>query len=273
MAAFLATRKAQYLLVELALPARPPANLGVLLFDPSTDRLECKLRPDLEALADPEDAEVVCELAEDLAAKIRHMGGRRFLEYLEDSLSNVLRISERRSVEMRNFDWTLQRLYDEQVRGVVREPAKIIPFVTHLPRYSLRAAASRFGEDMEVEPEDWVEAPANLRLTRDMYVVHVTGRSMEPAIPDGSLAVFRYQPAGSRQGKFVLVWRRGASQSGGEFTIKVYHSRKEVSEDGWRHTDIQLKPVNPEFEPLDVDQAAEYRVLGEFVQVLAPAEG
>jgi len=273
MAAFLATRNAEYLVVELALPGRPPVNLGVLLFDPSTDRLESRLRPDPDALADPEDAEVIRELAEDFAMKIRELGGRRFLEHLEDSLSNVLRISARRPVEMRNFDWTLRRLYDEHVRGVVREPAKVIPLVTHLPLYSLRAAASRFGQDMEVEPEDWVEAPANLRLSHDMYVVHVTGRSMEPRIPDGSLAVFRYQPAGSRQGKSVLVWRRGASESGGEFTIKVYTSQKEVTEDGWRHTGIGLHPANPEFEPLEVDQSAEYKVLGEFVRVLPPAEG
>ena len=85
------------MVVELALPGRPPANLGVLLFDPSSDRLESRLRQDPEALADPEDAEVIAELAEDFAMKIRELGGRRFLEYLEDNLSNVLRISARRS--------------------------------------------------------------------------------------------------------------------------------------------------------------------------------
>lgn len=271
MTSFPTTRPAEYLVLELALPARPVANLGVLLFDPSNDRLESRMRQDIDALADPEDAEVLAELAGDFAARIRELGGRRFLEHLEDRLSNVLRISERRSVEVRNFDWTLRRLYDQLVLGVIREPAKIIPFVTHLPLYSLRAAASRFGEDMEVEPEDWVEAPPDLRLADDMYVVHVTGRSMEPRIPDGSLAVFRYQPAGSRQGKSVLVWRRGASESGGEFTIKVYQSHKEVTENGWRHTEIRLKPVNPDFEPLELEEGADYKVLGELVRVL-PAE-
>jgi SOS-response transcriptional repressor LexA len=268
MTSFPTSRPAEYAVLELALPGRPVANLGVLLFDPATDRLEFRLRSDIEALADPEDAEVVSDLAGDFAVKIREVGGRRFLEHLEDSLSNALRISHRHPVEIRNFDWTLRRLYDQHVLGMVREPAKIIPFVTHLPLYSLRAAASRFGEDMEVEPEDWVDAPPDLRLSPDMYVVHVTGRSMEPKIPDGSLAVFRYQPGGSRQGKSVLVWRRGASESGGEFTIKVYQSRKQVTEDAWRHTEIRLKPVNPAFDTLEVEEGADYRVLGELVRLL-----
>jgi hypothetical protein len=154
------------------------------------------------------------------------------------------------------------------VLGLEPERSRILPFVTHLPLFSLRAAAGRFGEDMEVEPEDWVEAPPGLRLTQDMFVVRVVGRSMEPRIPDGSLAVFRYQPPGSRQGKVVLVWNRGASESGGEFTVKVYRSRKGPAENGWRHEEIVLEPENPDFEPLHLDASADYRVLGEFVRVL-----
>lgn len=268
--AVLATRRnAQYLLVDLALPGRSVVHVGVLLLDPETDRLLFKLRDDIEELAEPEDAEVLAALDRDFALKIDEMGGRRFLEYLEDSLSNVIRISERRSTEAGSLPWALRRLFDEHVLGQVREPAKVIPFVTHLPLYSLRAAASRFGEEVEVEvePEDWVEAPPGLRLTPDMYVVYVVGRSMEPRIPDGALGVFRAKPAGSRQGKAVLVSRRGASE-GGEFTIKIYRSRKRVTEDGWEHDEIELRPENPEFEALDLDASADYQVLGEFVRVL-----
>jgi len=32
------------------------------------------------------------------------------------------------------------------------ERTEVIPFITHVPLYSLRAAATKFGEDMEVEP-------------------------------------------------------------------------------------------------------------------------
>jgi len=259
---------AEYLLVELALPGRPLAKLGVMLYEPASDQLLVKLRQDLDALADPEDAEVLEELERDLKLKAAEMGGQRFLAYLEDSLSNVIRISERRAIEARSLPYTLQQLFREQVLGVERAPAKILPFVTHLPLYSLRAAASRFGEDMEVEPEDWVEAPPGLRLTPDLFVVHIVGRSMEPRIPDGSRAVFRYNPPGSRQGKVVLVWNRGASESGGEFTVKVYRSRKRLTEDGWRHEEIVLEPLNPEFEPLELGASGDYQVLGEFIRLL-----
>ena len=264
----LATANAEYLLVNLALPGRPVTPVGVLLYDPASDKLVHKLRQDFDALADPEDAEVLSELDRDFHAKIGEMGGRRFLVWLEDSLSNVLQIGVRRPVAARSLPYTLQELFREHVLGLEREPARILPFVTHLPLFSLRAAAGRFGEDMEVEPEDWVEAQPGLRLTKDMFVVRVAGHSMEPRIPDGSLAVFRYQPAGSRQGKVALVWNRGASESGGEFTVKVYRSRKLPAENGWRHEEIVLEPENPEFEPLQLDASADYQVLGEFVRVL-----
>jgi SOS-response transcriptional repressor LexA len=262
-------RAAEYSVLQLALPGRPAIALGILLYDPAADRLYCRLRENVHELADPEDAEVLELLEEDLAARAREMGGRQALESLEDSLSNVLRMTDRKRANVRDFSFTLQRLFEDHVLGLEREPAKILPFVTHLPVYSLRAAAGAFGRDMEAEATDWVAAPPGLRLTRDMFAAHVTGHSMEPEIPDGSLVVFRYNPAGSRQGKRVLVWRRGASETGGEFTVKVYESEKRLTKDGWQHSRIRLKPLNPEYPTLDLDEGAEYKILGDFVCVLA----
>jgi SOS-response transcriptional repressor LexA len=266
----LETRKAEYVVLKLALPGRAEANAAVLLLDTETDRLACRFREDLESLADPEDAGVVAALPEDFARKAEEIGGRRFLEQLEDTLSNALRLTERQRVAVRDTHAALERLFLEEVLGITREPREVVPFRTHLPVYSLRAAAGRFGEDMEVEEEGWTAAPAGLRLTSDMYVAHVRGHSMEPEIPDGSRVVFRYAPAGSRQGKRVLVWQRAASGGGGEFTLKVYESRKQLTPEGWRHERILLKPLNPEYEILEL--AAEddkYRILGEYVCTLA----
>lgn len=260
------SRNGEYATLELALPGRDPVPAGILLFDPASDRLHLRLRRDWTELAEPEDAELLAHLEGDLARQSEELGAAQFLHWLEDTLSNTLRISPRQTVAVRDFRRTLERLFDELVLG--REPARVIPFVTHLPLYSLRAAAGRFGEDMEVEPEDWVEVPAGVRPERDLYAVHVVGRSMEPEISDGSLALFRHLPAGSRQGKRVLVWKRGASAGGGEFTVKVYESRKEVTEDGWSHTSIRLLPLNPEFDAIEIGEGAEYRVLGELVRVL-----
>jgi len=259
-------RKAEYSVFEVCLPARKPLPFGVLLLDPLSDRVYQRFREDLPA--DSGDADVLALLPADIAAKARQMGGERLLTYCEDTLSNTLRISNRRALAVRDFEAAVERLFDEHVAGIRRPPAKVIPFVTHVPLYSLRAAAGRFGEDMEVEPQDWVKAPAGVRAAQDLYAVHVAGRSMEPEIPDGSLAVFRYHPAGSRQGKRVLVWRRAGSGEGGEFTVKVYESDKRMTSGGWEHSRIRLKPLNPEFPVLELDDDSEYRVLGELVGVL-----
>jgi SOS-response transcriptional repressor LexA len=266
----LSLRRAEYSVLEICLPAQPPTPFGVLLVDPQSDRVYQRFREDVAPGV--EDAEVLALLPEDLAAKAEELGGARLLAWFEDSLSNTLRISDRRSLAVRSFENALDRLYAEHIEGLPREHAKVIPFVTHVPLYSLRAAAGLFGRDMEVEPEDWVSVPMGVRAGPEVYAVHVSGRSMEPEIPDGSIAVFRALPAGSRNGKRVLVWRRGASGDGGEFTVKVYESEKSIGEEGWEHSRIRLKPLNPEFPVLELDDDTEYRVLGELVTALGADE-
>ena len=95
-------------------------------------------------------------------------------------------------------------------------------------------------------------APAGVRLTPDLFVAHVVGRSMEPRIPDGSLNPFRFHPVGSRQSKILLIQRFGALDDTARFSVKRYTSRKvEAGEDQWRHERIRLEPLNPEFEAWD----------------------
>jgi phage repressor protein C with HTH and peptisase S24 domain len=253
----------EYLLVELALPGGPPRNIGVLLRDSETGLVDAKIRDHWEEIEDPEEAEWLRALDQDFKAKIHEMGGDGFLRHLEDSLSNALRLSERATVTVDHFERTLARLYEEHV-----EAEKAQPFVTHLPLYSLRAAATKFGEDREVEAEGWVKTPPRLRLTPDMFVAHVVGRSMEPRIPDGSLCVFRTGVVGSRQGKLVLVERYGTTETSARYTIKKYTSKKVQSSDTeWEHAAVRLEPLNPEFEGFELKEG-EARVIAEFIQVL-----
>jgi hypothetical protein len=270
--AFQKARKVEYALLQLALPGRPLAIAGVLIWDPLTDRLIAKLRPEWQSLADEEDAEVLAHLEQDMNRQAVESGGGSLLRRLEDTLSNVLRISQRESIAVNSLERALDRLYERQVEAVEREAAVIRPFETHLPLYSMRAAATRFGEDMEVEADDWVRAPEDLRLTSDMFVARVVGRSMEPLIPDGSLCVFRHSVVGSRQGKLLLIQQMGASASGGAFTVKRYTSVKAEAQDGWRHARIRLEPLNAEFEAWDLDPEqlddGPYRVRGEFIRVI-----
>lgn len=256
-------RQGEYLLVELASPGAVIRTIGVLLRDAASGQVYPRMRMHWEDIEDPDERAWLEALQEDFESKIREMGGDAFLGGLEDSVSNFLLLSERIPVAVDDFGRTLDRLYEENV-----EAAKVRRFVTHLPLYSLRAAATKFGDDREVEAEEWVKAPPKLRLTQEMFVARVVGRSMEPRIPDGSLCIFRWGVVGSRQGKLVLVERYGATDTSARYTIKKYTSTKvQISDEEWRHESVRLEPLNPEFEGFELKEG-ESRVIAEFIQVL-----
>lgn len=249
------------LTVELAGAGSVPA--GVLLHDPASDSLYVRLRRDWDVIAPEEDAAVLSALADDLELKAAEFGAARLLHHLEDSLSNAVRISGPRSVMVENFPRALARCYRQSVQP------QTLPFVTHLPRYSVAVAAGKFLENQEVEAEGWEEAPPGLRLTPAMFVARIAGRSMEPRIPDGSLCIFRAGVTGSRQGRLVLVEDvRGGPND--RHTVKRYTSTKIQRPGGsWEHERIRLEPLNPEYEAIELDpEEGRFRIVAEFVQVL-----
>ncbi len=256
-------RKGTYVVLEAVLPGRPPEKIGVLLIDSAGERLWVRMRRRYDDLADPGDAEVLAALEDDIREHAADEGAEAFLSSLEDSLSNVLRIGERRQVAVDSFTRVLEGLYAAEV-----EAAEVKPYVTHLPLYSLRAAAGKLGEDMEAEEEDWVALPEAARGDANLFVAHVVGRSMEPRIPDGSLNLFRFRPVGSRQGKILLVQRFGVLDETARYTVKRYTSKKvETAEDEWRHERIRLEPLNPEFEAWDVEPN-DFAVVAEWIRVI-----
>jgi SOS-response transcriptional repressor LexA len=261
-----ARRQGEYVLLQLALPGQPVHDVGVLLVDadPDSARHALRLRTHWEDLAGPEDAAYLAALELDFQDKIAELGARRLLESWEDSLSHVLRVSEREAVAVDSFSRVADRIFENHV-----EKLTVQRFRTHLPLYTLRAAAGKFGADEEVdaEEEDWVRAPEGLRLSEGMFVAHVVGRSMEPRIPDGSLNIFRGPVVGSRQGKIVLVELIGVHE---RFTVKRYTSRKSsAGEDEWQHERVRLEPLNPEYEAFDLAPDQIKYVIAEWVQTLA----
>jgi SOS-response transcriptional repressor LexA len=258
-----ARRPGTYVLLEARLPDRPPRNIGVYLVDPAADRAWLRLRTDYRAVAEPNDVEVLEALEEDLRARAAEMGAEALLQSLEDSLSNVLCVGDRQTVEVDAFSRVLASLFDRHVEKIT-----VRPFQTHVPLYSLRAAAGRLGEEMESAEEDWVPAPEGMRLDPSLFVAHVVGRSMEPRIPDGSLNLFRLNPVGSRQNKILLIQRFGVTDETARYTVKKYTSKKVYSgEDEWRHERIRLEPLNPEFEAWDAEPQ-DFAVVAEWVRVL-----
>ena len=261
-----ARRQGEYVLLQLALPGEPVHDVGVLLVDadPDSPRHALRLRAHWEDLAGPEDAAYLAALQRDFEDKIAELGARRLLESWEDSLSHVLRVSEREAVPVDSFTRVADRIFERHVEKLAVERYR-----THLPLYTLRAAAGKFGADESVdeEPEDWVRTPEGMRLGEGMFVAHVEGRSMEPRIPDGSLNIFRGPVVGSRQGKIVLVELAGVHE---RFTVKRYtskHKKPSGGEGEWEHESIRLEPLNPEYEALDL-APDRLRVIAEWIQTL-----
>jgi len=260
--AIAATQLARLSVLKLEIPGSAPVSAGVLLEDPAKNSLYLRLRRDWNVIA-PAEADLLSELEPDLAAKAQELGATRLLDYLQDTLSNTLTISEPREVMVDDFGRAVLRLYRELVQ------ATVLPFVTHLPLYSLAVAAGKFLENQEVVEEGWEEAPSGLTPTPAMFVARIVGRSMEPRIPDGSLCVFRADVVGSREGRLLLVEYLGGGGND-RHTVKRYHSRKRQRTDGsWEHEIIRLEPLNPAFKAWDLKPEEDrFRIVAEFVQVL-----
>jgi hypothetical protein len=258
-------REGVWSLLEIAPAGHAPVPFGILLVDRAAGELTMRFQDPaaIEGLRERE-VEILDYLESDLAAKARESGGEALLTSFEDSLSGFFRISDRKEISLSGGPrQTVDRLFDEHVDSTVR------PFVTHLPLYGLRAAATKFGEGMSSEQERWLRAPADLALHENMFVARVVGRSMEPLIPDGSLCVFRAGVTGSRRGRRLLIEQFGETDFAARYTVKRYgESVKRPSEDGgWEHDRIPLEPLNKEFPAFELSPDS-FRVIAEFVRVL-----
>jgi SOS-response transcriptional repressor LexA len=255
-------RMAEYAILQFAEPGGPEHNIGILLLDHEAGRMLIRTRQDWKDFP-PSERSVLAGLSKSIVDNMRDMGGDRFMRWMEDKLSNSVRLTNRTSVPVDSFVRVLDRLYERYVHKLV-----VMPFETHLPLYTLEAAAGGFGAEQVVEEEDWVRAPEDMRLTEDMFIAHVTGRSMEPRIPDGSLNIFRVPVAGSRQNKIVLVELLAESQESARYTVKKFSSRKvQIGEGQWVQEEVTLSPLNPEFQPLHL-RGGGVRVVAEWLRVL-----
>lgn len=159
------------------------------------------------------------------------------------------------------------------------EPTEENIWNQYVPLTTLQVAAGKFSDDQETlfsnitEEYDWITWEDHPKFEKGMFVAKVQGKSMEPNIPDGAYCLFRSPRAGSRQGKTVLVWHAGITDphTGGKYTVKVYESEKRGGEDGeWEHTRIILRPRNPDYSPIVIEEAAEdeIRIIAEVVEVI-----
>lgn len=151
------------------------------------------------------------------------------------------------------------------------------------PVVDLRFAAGTFSETQALEngADHWVALPDWVRPQPGLFVAQVVGESMNRRIPNGAWCLFRANPAGSRQGKVVVVQHRSIEdpETGGRYTVKIYASEKVPLEDGgWRHERITLRPDSDRsgFEPIEIDVHEgedSFVVIAELLTVLAAVDG
>jgi DUF2075 family protein len=149
------------------------------------------------------------------------------------------------------------------------------------PVIDLRFAAGAFSgaQSLEEHASDWVALPDWVRPQPALFVAQVVGESMNRRIPNGSWCLFRARPAGTRQGKVVVVQHRSIAdpETGGRYTVKVYRSEKIADDSGaWLHRRITLHPDSdrPGYEPIEIvpREDDEFVVVAELLAVLSSQE-
>lgn len=142
-----------------------------------------------------------------------------------------------------------------------------------IPLYNFYAAAGTFSEMQTSKDYTEIEGPENGKAN-DYFACKVIGESMNRVIPSGSICLFKPYAGGSRNGKIVLVEHRDIYDHDfrSAFTIKTYSSEKVITEEGWEHTSIVLRPnsFDTSYKNIIIDEekGAEMRIIGEFVDVL-----
>jgi len=120
-----------------------------------------------------------------------------------------------------------------------------------IPFYDLKIAAGSFSSQQQVENIRYIECDEEISVNKDYFACKIIGESMNKIIPNGSICLFEKYSGGSRNGKIVLVEMTDFtdSDSGSNYTIKEYTSKKTTTEDGWKHKEIVLLPKSSEDYP------------------------
>lgn len=154
---------------------------------------------------------------------------------------------------------------------IVASVPRTLQFMSHVPVYDLAAAAGGWGPEGSPKEIGWLPIPGE-KLRQGMFVGRVFGQSMEPKIASGAWCLFCQCPAGSRDGRLLLVQlsTHADPEDGGRYTVKRYRSVKIKTAEGWEHQTITLEPLNRSYKDIDItpETASDLRIVGEFVKVL-----
>ncbi|SHK75430.1 DNA/RNA helicase domain-containing protein [Chryseobacterium polytrichastri] len=141
-----------------------------------------------------------------------------------------------------------------------------------IPFYNLEIAAGNFSDLQSAGEAKYIEV-TNLDSSQDYFICKVVGESMNKVIPNGSFCLFKKYTGGSRNGLITLVEGSDIfdSETGGNYTIKKYFSKKATDDDGWHHEEITLKPMSTKpYESIVLrdEETINFKVIGVFEKIL-----
>ena len=151
---------------------------------------------------------------------------------------------------------------------------EVKPYLNSIPLVDISAAAGNFSHLQLHSELTWIETPFTISSKKGYFVCQVLGESMNKKIPNGSYCLFKQDEGGSRNGKIVLVESRSINDSefGSGYTIKEYHSVKNVSDETWSHESIYLRPLSSTEEYQDIiltpEELSDFKVVGIFDRVI-----
>jgi DUF2075 family protein/SOS-response transcriptional repressor LexA/predicted GIY-YIG superfamily endonuclease len=156
----------------------------------------------------------------------------------------------------------------------ILKASEIKPYINSVPLYNFKVAAGLFTDSQDPSDFEWIELPKPYKPSKEYFVCRISGNSMNKIIPDGSWALFKKDPGGSRHGKTVLVQHYNIQDTDYSlgYTIKKYASEKEETDEDWKHKRIVLSPNSDDesYQPivLEEDEIRDLKVVGVFVGVL-----
>jgi len=159
-------------------------------------------------------------------------------------------------------------------QSVKLEISQVKQLKNSVPLFDLKVAAGEFGLVQKNETTKWISLPAKYKPSKDLFACQVIGESMNKIIPNGSICLFKRYTGGSRNGLIVLAEHTNIldAELGSQYTVKEYESKKQESEDGWKHSSILLKPLSndPTFKILELqeDELSTFKIHGIFEAVL-----
>jgi superfamily II DNA or RNA helicase/HKD family nuclease/SOS-response transcriptional repressor LexA len=178
----------------------------------------------------------------------------------ENSISSTKKITEKKIIK--NEQLEIEIPFEE-----VRVNNNTIPL------YNFYAAAGSFSEMQDEKEFSLILVPERY-TTEDYFACKVIGESMNKIIPNDSICIFKKYFAGSRSGKILLIENIDSFDPdyNSAFTVKTYSSKKTISEEGYQHKEILLKPnsYDNSFKDIVVNEgnSKEMKVHGEFVCVI-----